>query len=74
MFISNPGIVPIPLLHTIYDYSPVLFTMVMLFAHIALMGFGVYGIVKLVQYVKNRREKKKQIKTELLQEVENNKT
>ena len=54
MFISNPGVVPIELLHTIYNYSPKLFTFVMLFAHIVLMGFGMYGIVKLISYRSNR--------------------
>ena len=49
MFISNPGVVPIELLHTIYNYSPKLFTFVMLFAHIVLMGFGMYGVVCLTK-------------------------
>lgn len=56
MFISNPGTVPLELLHTIYRYSPLLFTGVMLFAHIVLMGFGMYGIVKLVSYLNSKNK------------------
>ena len=67
MFISNPGIVPLPFLHTIYDYSPILFTISMMFAHIVLMGFGMYGIVKLVKYLKNKHKSRT---VELAEEIE----
>lgn len=56
MFISNPGVVPLKVLHAIYEISPVLFTITMLFAHIVLMGFGMYGIVKLVEFLKSKRK------------------
>ena len=67
MFISNPGMVPLPFLHAIYNSSPVMFTILMLFAHIALMGFGVFGIVKLVEYFKNR---KNEFENDELEELE----
>lgn len=67
MFISNPGVVPLPFLHEIYRFSPILFTIVMIFAHIVLMGFGMFGIVKLVYYFKNRKNKFDNVKLEELE-------
>lgn len=64
MFISNPGVVPLPFLHTIYNFSPLLYTIVMLFAHIVLMGFGVYGIARCVAYFKNKHNKVENINLE----------
>lgn len=70
MFISNPGAVPLPILHDIYAVSPALFTIVMIFAHTILMSFGMWGIYSTVVYIKNSKHKK-EIIIENLNESEN---
>ena len=50
MFIADAGFIPIGLLHVIYDFSPILYSIVMILAHLSL-GFVVCGVVKFVEFI-----------------------
>ena len=46
MFLANPGNIPLPFLWNIYNFSKVLYTFLIAFAHM-LLGLVVFGITKL---------------------------
>jgi len=55
MFVSNPGGIPIPLLTIIFNFSPVLYSIVMIIAHVVAIPFIVYGFAKLIGHIKSKR-------------------
>lgn len=57
MFIANPSNIPISFLFNIYDFSKVLYSATIIIAHL-LLGFAVFGIVKLVNLIKSKLSKK----------------
>lgn len=54
MFISNPYNIPLPILHTIYDNSHILYSIIIIVAHM-LIGFVVWGIYLLCT-IKSRKQ------------------
>ena len=55
MFLSNPGVVPIPFLKTIYNFSKFLYMLTIIIAHM-LLGFAVYGVNKGIELIKQPDE------------------
>ena len=72
MFIANPGNIPLPFLKPIYNFSPVLFSAIIVVAHL-LIGFVVFGITKLAKRIKSKRKQNKieviEIEEESLEEI-----
>lgn len=67
MFISNPGVVPIPFLKDIFAFSPVLYTILMILAHTILLALAVLGISKLVTHLKEKKENRLDLEEEELE-------
>lgn len=61
MFISNPSAIPLPFLHSIYKFSNILYMLTIVFSHTILIGFGMAGIIKIiekcVQIINNKKSK-----------------
>ena len=55
MFLTHPGVIPLPFLKAIHNYSPVIYTLTIVIAHM-LLGFTVYGINKGIELVKQPDE------------------
>ena len=55
MFFDRPNNIPLPFLFTIYEFSPVVYTIVMIVTHLSL-GIIVYLINKLISYVHLKRK------------------
>ena len=55
MFLADPGNVPLPFLWGIYNFSKILYTFTMMFAHM-LLGFVVLGIFKLATKQINKKQ------------------
>ena len=58
MFFDNPGGLTIPLLVTIYNFSHILYTIVMVLAHLSL-GLVVLGAYKLIELIVNKCKQSK---------------
>ena len=58
MFFDNPGGLSIPILVTIYNFSHVLYTIVMVLAHL-LLGLVVLGAYKLIELIENKCKQSK---------------
>ncbi|MFQ6752386.1 MAG: hypothetical protein ACLRFL_02325 [Clostridia bacterium] len=55
MFLDNPANIPIPALFTIYKFSPIIYTMVVVLCHLAL-GPITWGIYAICHHVRTSRE------------------
>lgn len=55
MFLTHPGVIPLSFLKSIHNYSPVIYTLIIVIAHM-LLGFTVYGINKGIELIKQPDE------------------
>jgi hypothetical protein len=49
MVTNYPAAIPLEFLHIIHEFSPILYTFTMIFAHTILMGFVIGGVAKLIE-------------------------
>ena len=51
MFMNHPSAIPLEMLHIVYNFSPVLYTCLMVFTHTVIIGFGMAALVLLIQKI-----------------------